>query len=79
MIVEHEESIKSLKARHQTERGSLMKEMLAKERDMCDKYEQEKNDLNERINVLCTKIRQAEMKWESRPSLPADEEMIKSL
>lgn len=79
MIVEHEESMKSLKARQQTERGSLVKEMLAKERDMREKYEQEKNDLNERINVLCAKIRQAEKQWESRPSLPADEEMIKSL
>ncbi len=71
--------MKSLKARHQTELGGLMKEMLAKERDLREIYENEKNDLQEKINVLNQKIRQAEMQWESRPSLPADEETIKSL
>lgn len=67
------------RSQQQNERSGLMRDMLAKEALMSEKFAREKTKLQEQMEVVEQQLQEANQRWETRPSLPKDEEHIKSL
>lgn len=75
----HEEEMRSAQFQHQSDRRGLMKDMLAKEAIMMDKFAQDKLELQSKVDDINLLLKEANVRWESRSSLLKDVEQIESL
>ncbi len=77
------EEIRTAKVQHETERQQMINELQCKELALVTKFLREKSELQAELraqkDAIIKQQREANERWNSRPSLPKDIERIKSM